>query len=186
MILAIDVHYRGSSASAAGVLFRDWEDREPVAAWAVAIPEVARYEPGQFFRRELPCILELLKQVEPLPEVILVDGHVCLDARGRPGLGRRLYDALEGRCAVIGVAKSRFKDTPPEAELCRGGSARPLYVTAAGFDPPDARPFILRMHGRHRIPTLLRQADRLARDVAAGGPAAVPAATGESRHDKVT
>ena len=163
MILAVDVHYRGSCAIAAGVLFREWKDDEPVAEWTVAIPAVAAYEPGQFYRRELPCILELLKQVEPLPETIIIDGHVYLDAEGRPGLGRRLYDVLQGRCAVIGVAKSRFKDTPPEAEIFRGGSKRALYVTAVGVAESDPRRFILRMHGKHRWPTLLRRADRRAR-----------------------
>lgn len=163
MILAVDVQYQGSRAVAAGVLFREWEASEPVAEWIIAIPHVAAYEPGQFYRRELPCILELLKQVEPLPEIIIIDGHVYLDAEGRPGLGWHLYDALEGRRAVIGVAKSRFKDTPPEAELLRGGSKRPLYVTAAGIAESDARSLVLRMHGRHRAPTLLRRTDRLTR-----------------------
>ena len=50
-ILAVDVHYRGDRAVAAGVLFREWEDAEPVAEWTAAIPEVAAYEPGQFCRR---------------------------------------------------------------------------------------------------------------------------------------
>jgi deoxyribonuclease V len=163
VILAVDVHYRGSRAVAAGVLFREWEDSERVAEWTLTIPAVAAYEPGQFYRRELPCILELLKQVEPLPEIIIIDGHVYLDAEGRPGLGRLLYDALQGRCAVIGVAKSRFKDTPPEAVVFRGGSKRALYVTAVGIAESDPRCFILRMHGNHRLPTLLRWTDGLTR-----------------------
>jgi deoxyinosine 3'endonuclease (endonuclease V) len=44
MILAVDVHYREDRAIAAGVLFREWEDAEPVAEWTAAIPAVAAYE----------------------------------------------------------------------------------------------------------------------------------------------
>jgi deoxyribonuclease V len=164
MILAVDVHYRENGAFAAGMLFREWEDAKPVAEWVVSIPDIAAYQSGQFYRRELPCILELLKQVEPPPETIVIDGHVHLDAEGKAGLGRHLYETLQGRCGVIGVAKRRFKDTPPEAEVFRGGSQRALYVTAAGVAESDARRFILRMHGRHRVPTLLGRADHLARE----------------------
>jgi len=38
-------------------------------------------------------------------------------------------------------------------------------VTAAGCDPLAAAERIAAMHGPHRIPDLLRQADRLARGI---------------------
>lgn len=163
MILAADVSYRGREAIAAGVLFRGWQDAEPAAELTVRIDEPAAYEPGQFWKRELPPVLALLRQLQQLPGYIIIDGHVYLDAGQRPGFGKHLYDALQGKAAVIGVAKSRYKDTPPDAEVFRGGSKRPLYVTSVGIDPAEARAAIARMHGEHRLPAMLKRADRLSR-----------------------
>jgi deoxyribonuclease V len=59
MILAVDVHYRDENAIAAGVMFKDWSDQEPNEKLLVQIAQVAADEPGQFYQRELPCILAL-------------------------------------------------------------------------------------------------------------------------------
>jgi deoxyribonuclease V len=163
MLLAVDVHYRGSRAVAAGVLFQDWEDREPFLELTVPCATAVAYEPGQFYLRELPCILELLKQIEGTPDAIVIDGYVYLGSDRSAGLGKHLFDALQGRSAIIGVAKSRFRDAPAEAEVLRGGSRRALYVTAVGVSEPDAKSCIARMHGEGRLPVLLRRADRLSR-----------------------
>lgn len=163
MILAVDVSYRESSAVAAGVLFQNWEDSESVEEVIVPISTVAEYEPGQFYRRELPGVLELLKRLEGLPEYIIIDGHVYLDGDKKPGLGKHLYDALQGRAAIIGVAKNRFKDTPSGAAIFRCGSKRALYVTAVGIEESDAKGFIMRMDGKHRLPTVLRRVDQLSK-----------------------
>ena len=74
-----------------------------------------------------------------------------------------LWRQLDGAVPVVGVAKTRFVDTPAEAELIRGTSARPLFVTAAGLSQDEAKRCIARMHGAHRIPTLLKQVDALCR-----------------------
>lgn len=163
MILAVDVDYREDKAVAAGLLFRNWEDREPIQELLAHIPTVAEYEPGQFYKRELPCVLALLQQLKQLPEFIIIDGHVYLDGKQKPGFGKHLHDALEGMSVIIGVAKSRFKDTPAETEIFRGGSKRALYVTAAGINEAEAKGFVIRMHGEHRIPTLLKRVDQLSK-----------------------
>jgi deoxyribonuclease V len=46
----------------------------------------------------------------------------------------------------------------------RGDSSRPLYVTALGVDVETAAEDVRRMHGRFRLPTMLKRADRLCRD----------------------
>ena len=163
MILAVDVDYRNDKAIAAGVLFKNWEDREPVQELIAEILTVAEYEPGQFYKRELPCVLALLQQLEQLPEFIVIDGYVYLDGNLKPGFGRHLHDALEGKSVIIGMAKSRFKDTPAETEIFRGGSKRALYVTAIGIDETKAKGFIMQMHGAHRIPTILKRVDQLSK-----------------------
>ena len=161
MILAIDVDYQKSKAVAAGVLIQDWKDSEPVDEFIAPIAAVAEYEPGQFYKRELPCILELLKLLKQLPEYIIIDGHVYLDANKKPGLGMHLHAALQERSAIIGVAKSRFKDTPSEATVFRGDSKRALYVTAIGFCETEARRSIIQMSGQHRVPSVLKRVDQL-------------------------
>lgn len=163
MKLAVDVDYREDKAVAAGVLFQNWQSCEADRKWVVTVSGVRRYESGRFYKRELPCILELLKEVDPLPEVILIDGYVHLGEDKKPGLGTYLYQALEGKCAVIGVAKSRFRGTPAEAELTRRGSRRPLYVTSLGIPQEKAKRFIADMCGDSRLPLLLKEADQLSR-----------------------
>ena len=161
MLACVDVDYRGTGAVAACVLFRAWDDAGSAAERVEAIAQVAPYQPGQFYRRELPCLLSVLATVaEPL-ETIVVDGYVWL-SDDRPGLGAHLYEALGRRAAVIGVAKTRFAGAEAEPVI-RGGSRRPLYVSAAGLDRARAAHCIAEMHGHYRLPTLLRRVDQLCR-----------------------
>jgi deoxyribonuclease V len=80
----------------------------------------------------------------------------------RAGLGKHLFKFLDGKIPVVGVAKSKFEGSSG-AEVFRGGSIRPLYVTSAGMDLQKASVRIRSMHGVHRIPTLLKRVDLLAR-----------------------
>ena len=164
MILAVDVHYTEPGATAAGVLFDAWTAAAPSSAVVSRFAEVAPYEPGAFYRRELPCLLGLLREHALQPDIIVVDGHVFLDDAGRAGLGKHLFDALDGRVPVIGVAKTAFVGIDDTHALLRGDSARPLYVTAAGMPLAQAMAHVRAMHGMHRIPTLLKAVDRLCRD----------------------
>ena len=72
---------------------------------------------------------------------------------------------------VVGVAKTRFRDDTWSARVLRGTSRRPLFVTAAGLDQTRAAELVLGMHGKHRIPSLLQRADRLAGAAACEGSA---------------
>ena len=124
---------------------------------------MAPYAPGHFYQRELPCILQVLEKVQASLDAILVDGHVWLDDQGSPGLGAHLYRALEERVPVIGVAKTPFGGSRGQRQVLRGQSRRPLFVTAAGMDLDVAAESVRRMHGAHRIPSLLARADQLCR-----------------------
>jgi deoxyribonuclease V len=145
------------------VAFDDWADKAPCASYASSVDNVGAYIPGQFYRRELPCILRLLTEHSLSPEYILIDGYVYLDGFARPGLGRHLYDALQHRVKIIGVAKNPFDSIPDECRLYRGGSKRPLYITCAGEALPVCKQFVASMHGSHRYPDLLKQVDRISR-----------------------
>ncbi len=163
MILATDTHYTDTVARTAGVMFGEWTDEEPVSTHLVETTQVAEYEPGSFYKRELPLILALLETVTPKPSAIVIDGYVQLDEDGRKGLGAHLFDSLGGKAPVIGVAKRTFKGSPHAVAVYRGGSQRPLYVTAAGVEKAEAADWIRSMSGDHRHPTLLKLVDRLCR-----------------------
>ncbi|WP_243369825.1 endonuclease V [Geotalea sp. SG265] len=163
MLLAVDVHYGERIAVVAGVEFADWGDAAPRRELVLAMEVPAAYTPGQFYQRELPCILRLLTHYQLQPGCMVIDGYVYLDGENRPGLGKHLFDALAGTVPVVGVAKSRFAGIGEQYAVYRGKSTRPLYVTAAGMGQETAKEHIRSMHGPHRLPTLLKRVDRLCR-----------------------
>jgi deoxyribonuclease V len=163
MIAAIDVGYYDNSATAACVLFENWSDAAPTREASCEVGDVAPYQSGEFYRRELPCVLAVLKKLEQLPDIIIIDGYVWLSNEQEPGLGGHLYAALEKRAAVIGVAKTRFHRATTAMDIYRGKSATPLYITAAGLPLAEAASHIRSMHGNFRLPTLIRRADQLCR-----------------------
>jgi deoxyribonuclease V len=163
VIAALDVHYDDASLKAVGaaVVFDHWDAAVAAAEYTTVVENVEPYVPGEFFRRELPCLLAVLAEVGESLDAVVVDGYVRLGAK--PGLGKHLFERLWQTVAVIGVAKTRFHEAGA-VEVFRGRSKSPLFVTAAGMEPGDAAERIRRMHGGHRIPTLLKRVDRLARE----------------------
>lgn len=163
MIVALDVDYGPDRARAAAVGAPTW-DAPPDLERVLELPgPPADYEPGQFWRRELPPLLALLAANADLPlDALLVDGHAWLTP-GQPGLGARLHEALAGRVPVIGVAKTAYRGSPDAAHVLRGASQSPLFVTAIGLDLAAAADAVRRLHGPHRLPALLKRVDALAR-----------------------
>ncbi len=163
MIVAVDADYREREVVVACVGFRAWTDAAAAVERVVRVPgPPAPYEPGKFYLRELPCLLAGLRALESVPDIVVVDGYVRL-ARTTPGLGAHLHDALFGKVAVVGVAKTEFRGAPA-AEVLRGESKKPLSVTAIGIALDDAARAVRGMHGPHRVPALLARADRLCRE----------------------
>jgi deoxyribonuclease V len=162
MKAALDVSYDDTAglAVAAAVVFSDWQDDRAAREYAVTCFDIETYVPGEFYRRELPCLLKVLTEVTESLDCILIDGYVWLG--DEPGLGMRLWDALGEKVPVVGVAKTPFRGARA-VEVLRGQSKTPLFVTAVGLDANQAATNIARMAGSFRIPTLLKCADRLAR-----------------------
>jgi deoxyribonuclease V len=164
MIVAVDVDYRAHEVVAACVAFRAWTDAAALVEYAVHVPgPPAPYQPGQFYQRELPPLLAAIRRLTVPPAIVIVDGYVWLGP-GRAGLGAHLHAALAQRVAVVGVAKRPFHGATDARAIVRGTSLDPLYITAVGASPDAAADGVRDMHGPHRLPTLLKRVDRLARD----------------------
>jgi deoxyribonuclease V len=131
---------------------------------AVCIDKVEDYESGSFYKRELPCIVELLKKIDRNSiNIIIIDGYVYLNNDLKPGLGYYLYEYLNENIPIIGVAKKTFHNNLNVIPLLRGKSNTPLYITSAGIDLSEAAESIKKMYGEFRIPTLLKLTDQLTR-----------------------
>jgi deoxyribonuclease V len=158
---AVDVYYPESGgALAALVVSSDPEFGTIASEHTVRLDEVAEYRPGAFYERELPAMRAVLALGGPV-DLLVVDGYVHLDAEGRPGLGAHAY--AEFGVAVVGVAKTAFRGATHAIEVRRGGSTKPLYVTAAGLDAAYAADLVRRMSGPYRLPDALRRVDALSR-----------------------
>lgn len=168
-IAVLDAAYGEAAAAVACVVADGWSAERPtsVETRCVATPAEA-YEPGAFYKRELPLLLDALASLGD-PGAVIVDGYVWLGRDRRPGLGARLHRDLGERAPVIGVAKTRFRGDDWSEPVLRGGGASPLFVTAAGVATDEAAARVRAMHGAHRIPTLLRLADRHARQALRDG-----------------
>lgn len=173
MKIAFDVQYdddRGT-AQVAAIVFRDWGDATSVAEYVRTVDNVIPYMSGRFFERELPLLLTIYDEACRDPrsrgtmiDTAIVDAYVWL-GHDRPGLGKHLHDAIG--LAVVGVAKNPFRDAEDVAvPVLRGTtSSRPLYVTSIGIDVQEAAGHVAAMHGNHRVPTLLKRVDHLARGI---------------------
>jgi len=166
MIYTFDSYYSNNTAKTICVGFENWTDSEHAANFQETIPETSEYVSGEFYKRELPCILSLLEQIAlKKGDIIVIDGYVHLDDTGKLGLGGYLYEKLDKEYPIIGVAKNDFvKVEKLKIGIERGGSVKKLFITSAGIDLATSAEFIKNMHGEYRIPTLLKLTDSLTRE----------------------
>jgi deoxyribonuclease V len=164
-IACVDAAYASAAAAVAGALIPSWD------AQGVSQMRIRRfdgpprnYEPGAFYKRELPLVLSIISDFDQPIEVIVIDGYVWLDANGLPGLGGHLFSSLGRRIPVVGVAKTRYQNDTWSIPVLRGESRQPLFITSAGSQARDAAECVRRMHGDYRIPTILNIVDRAARE----------------------
>lgn len=162
MILAVDVHYTGTNADVAGITFENWQSEHCEQRYFSKVTGVGEYESGKFYKRELQCILQLITEHNLKPTTIVVDGYVYLSEQ-KPGLGKYLYDALQQKVEIIGVAKREFSGVSPNSKILRGQSEKPLFISTTG-DLAQAKENISQMHGNFRHPYLLKLVDQLCRE----------------------
>lgn len=167
MKLAVDTYYYSDTlALTVGVLFNRWTDDEPAEIISSICTKFSSYIPGEFYKRELPCVLGLLEKVDlDKVETIIVDGFLRLrfnDGTEKDGLGKKLFDALNmPGLKIIGLAKSDFCRTDEiSASLLRGSAVNPLWVQGIGLPDNVAAGNIKMMSGESRLPRLLKILDK--------------------------
>lgn len=166
MILAFDTYYFDQKAKTVCLEFSEWNESKNFKVYTEIIDNVEEYIPGEFYKRELPCILSLLNQIDlSVVKAIVVDGFVYLNDDKKYGLGGYLYEKLNKEIPIIGVAKTNFASIEKNKKaLFRGDSKKPLYITSIGIDLDEAFSHVEQMDGEYRMPTLLKELDRLTKE----------------------
>lgn len=166
MIYAFDTYYYEDFAKTVCIAFEDWLSDTEKEIFTEKTEIISDYESGAFYKRELPCILSLLAKIKLHDnDIIIVDGFVTLNNNGKMGLGGYLFEALEKKIPIIGIAKNNFSSPDDKRRaVLRGESKTPLYLTAMGIDVDEIKIKLEEMHGNYRIPTLLKKLDQLTRE----------------------
>ncbi|OXA86637.1 endonuclease V [Flavobacterium hercynium] len=167
MLLAFDTYYFDGKAKTVCIEFNKWNDSNDYKVHSEIIDNIEEYIPGEFYRRELPCILSLLEKMKLKNiDAIIVDGYIYLDDDKKYGLGGHLYEKLNQKIPIIGVAKTNFASLNKDKKsLFRGDSKKPLFITAIGIDLDDAFEKVKSMAGEFRFPALLKELDRLTKEI---------------------
>ncbi|MBF4472419.1 MULTISPECIES: endonuclease V [Flavobacterium] len=168
VLLAFDTYYFDGKAKTVCIEFNQWNHSKDYKVYSEIVDNVEEYIPGEFYRRELPCILSLLKKMELKKNIdaIIVDGYIYLDDDKKYGLGGHLYEKLNQEIPIIGVAKTNFASLNKDKKsLFRGDSKKPLFITSIGIDLNEAFAKIESMAGEFRFPTLLKELDRLTKEI---------------------
>ena len=82
MILAFDTYYFENKAKTICVEFCNWADEKCHKIHSENLENIEEYISGEFYKRELPCILSLLEKIKQEIdniELIIVDSFVYLD-----------------------------------------------------------------------------------------------------------
>ncbi len=158
-----DAYYYRDYAKACCVVFQAAPKDTIISEYTKIVDPIAEYIPGEFYKRELPCLLSVYEEIKENLDLVIVDGFVFLPG-GKKGLGAHFFDALGSRTPVIGVAKTYFRGVTQCIRVNRGTSRRPLYVSSIGVEPAFSAEFVKKLDGNNRIPNVLKRVDALTRE----------------------
>lgn len=180
MILLLDVHYDevNNSAHIAGIITDDWISDKIISIYEIDKNGIdCAYIPGQFYKREMPCLIELWNSLSEYDksniDTIIVDGFYDI-WNGSKGLGHHFKDWLTANGynkEVVGIAKNPCRETnkftlpvyrTEESKTSKCRSA--LWVNGSKMEN-DYQSKVLSMHGKYRIPTLIKAVDKLSRKI---------------------
>ncbi|MGI5168232.1 deoxyribonuclease V [Spirillospora sp. CA-253888] len=188
-VAGLDVSYAGDGGGtgarlAAAVVVLDAATLEVVEESVVAGAAAFPYVPGLFAFRELPALVEALRGLSTIPDLLVCDGYGVAHPR-RFGLACHL-GVLTG-LPTLGVGKTAFvgEYEPPgdrrgdSGPLVDGGEVvgralrtragvKPVFVSVGHrIDLDTACRHVLALAPEYRLPETTRRADRLSRDALA-------------------
>jgi len=175
-LAGVDVSYEKHGGEFfAGVVLLDFPSLDPIARASARGQVDFPYIPGLLSFRELPIVLEAFRQLQAVPDLVMVDGQGIAHPR-RLGIASHLGLWID--LPTIGCAKSRLCGVHDEVELEKGAvvplydrgevigrvlrsrtGVKPLYVSpgyAIGVD--RAAQWVLDSCRRYRMPEPTRQA----------------------------
>lgn len=173
--IAIDsFYYNDTDCYSVGVIFENWKDDHALDIITSHVSNYEHYMPGQFYKKELPGILSILKQVDLNEfDTVIVDGYVWLHDKSnkiKPGLGAKLYEELfkeYSHITVVGVGKTLYgKPCNTYSEVFRGYSKTPLYITCSDISKTEKMATqVKKMYGRYKLPKLLKVLDNKTKEL---------------------
>jgi deoxyribonuclease V len=179
-VAGVDVGFEdGGKTTRAAIAVLDFPALTPHEQAVIRIPTCFPYVPGYLSFRELPGVMQALKQLRSQPDLVLCDGQGIAHPR-RFGIACHL-GVITG-LPTIGVAKSRLIGQHQEpgphkgdwvplldkgetigAVLRTRDNVSPLYIsTGHRVDLPTAIDYVLRCTTRFRLPETTRRAHKLA------------------------
>lgn len=180
IIAGADVHFPAKNTALAAIAVFSYPDLDPLEETWVKTGCHVPYIPGLLSFREIPPILQALRGLKTLPDLILCDGQGIAHPRG---VGLASHLGLEIGIPTIGCAKSplygQFQEPGPEKGeispitdkngrnigyvLRTRDNVRPLYVSPGHLiNAEESVRIVLNCSPRFRIPVPLRQAHKLA------------------------
>ena len=163
IMACFDVYYHDDHAKASCIVFSSREENI-ISEYNVEIEGIEDYVSGQFYKRELPCILRVLEKVKEDIDLIIIDSFIWA-GEDKKGLGAHLYESINHKAPIIGVAKSYLKGSTAYIEILRGESTNPLYISSIGIDLNYSAKLIKDLKGDFRIPYILKRVDKLSREM---------------------
>lgn len=170
--LAIDIYYEEDSAHVVGIMFESLEhDSVPSEIYECFSAVESGYISGQFYKRELPPIIDLLEnyiglsRISAEVEMIILDGFYML-SNNNEGLGKHLESYLDSKgikVEIMGIAKSGVSSFSQFAQSCiRGkhGTTSPLWVNGSVRGKNYSK-LVKKMSGEYRLPDILKYLDNL-------------------------
>nr|WP_203142231.1 deoxyribonuclease V [Marinobacter mangrovi] len=179
-VAGVDVGFEDHGQTArAAIVVLDREDLTPVDYALARLPTRFPYVPGLLSFRECPVILDALRQLKTMPDLLLCDGQGIAHPRR---LGIATHIGLLTGLPSIGVGKSRLTgthgpvpDTKGEwtplvdgdetigAVLRTRSGVKPLFISPGHrISLPTAIDHVMACITRYRLPETTRWADGLA------------------------
>jgi len=179
-IAGVDVGFEDEGRTTrAAVAVLAFPSLEPLASSVIRQPTRFPYIPGLLSFREIPAILEALRQLDRAPDLLLCDGQGLAHPR-RFGLACHL--GLLTDIPSIGVGKTRLIGVHDEVPAARGSwvplydgeevigavvrtrqGVKPIYVSIGHrISLPTAIGYVLAACTRYKLPETTRAAHRLA------------------------